>query len=198
MASDAVGLLKALGIQKTHVVGVSLGGYIAQEMALEYPNLVDRLVLLSTSCGGPKSTQLTVAFWGEVATLAGLPPQEIIRRGMALSTTGEFYRTNPDLIDRSVSIRMETLQPLHAFTRQSEAAMKFDSNQRAHLIRHPTLILAGDQDRVMPLVLTEELAKKVPYAQFKVFPIAAHLLFLEEADAVNRVIVDFLSGRKKE
>jgi len=198
MASDAVGLLGALGIQKTHVVGVSLGGYIAQEMALEYPNLVDRLVLLSTSCGGPKYAQLTVAFWGEVATLACLPPQEIIRRGMALSTTGEFYRTNPDLIDRSVSIRMEKLQPLHAFTRQSEAAMKFDSNQRAHLIRHPSLILAGDQDRVMPLVLTEELAKKVPYAQFKVFPNAAHLLFLEEADAVNRVIVDFLSGRKKE
>ena len=198
MASDAAGLLGALGVQKAHVVGVSLGGYIAQELALEYPHLVDRLVLLSTSCGGPKYTQLTVAFWGEVATLAGLPPKEIIRRGMALSTSGEFYRANPDLIDRSVSIRMEKLQPLHAFTRQSEAAMKFDNNDRAHRIRCPALILAGAQDRVMPLVLTEELAKKIPHAQFKVFPNAAHLLFLEEADAVNRVIMDFLSERKVE
>jgi pimeloyl-ACP methyl ester carboxylesterase len=50
----------------------------------------------------------------------------------------------------------------------------------------------------MPLVLTEELAKKVPQAQFKVFPNAAHLLFLEEADAVNRLLMDFLSGRKAE
>jgi pimeloyl-ACP methyl ester carboxylesterase len=198
MASDTAGLLGALGIQKTHVVGVSLGGYIAQELALEYPDLVDRLVLLSTSCGGPKYAELTTAFWGEVAALAGLPPEEIIRQGMALSTTGEFYRANPELIDRSVSIRMEKLQPLHAFTRQSKAAMNFDSNHRAHLIRHPTLILAGARDRVMPPVLTEELAKKVPHAQFKVFPHAAHLLFLEEADALNRVIVDFVSGRKGE
>jgi len=192
MASDAAGLLGALGIQKTHVVGVSLGGYIAQELTLEYPNLVDRLVLLSTSCGGPKYAQLTMAFWGEVAALAGLPPQEIIRQGMALSTTGEFYLANPDLIDRSVSLRMEKLQPLHAFTRQSEAAMKFDSNHRAHLIRHPTLILAGAQDRVMPIILTEELAKKIPNAQLKVFPDAAHLLFLEKAQAVNQAIVEFL------
>jgi pimeloyl-ACP methyl ester carboxylesterase len=196
MASDAAGLLGALGIQKTHVVGVSLGGYIVQELALGYPDLVDRLVLLSTSCGGPKYAELTMAFWGEVATLAGLPPKEIIRQGMALASTEEFCRANPGLVDRSVAMRMEELQPLFAFTRQSNAAMNFDSNQRAHLIRQPTLILGGARDRVMPPVLTEELAKKIPQAQFKVFPNAAHLLFLEEAESVNRILLDFLSGRK--
>jgi pimeloyl-ACP methyl ester carboxylesterase len=139
-----------------------------------------------------------MAFWGEVAALAGLSPEEIIRQGMALSTTGEFYRANPGLIDRSVVIRMGKLQPLHAFTRQSNAAMTFESNHRAHLIRQPTQILAGARDRVMPPVLTEELAKKIPQAQFKIFPNAAHLLFLEKADAVNRVLSDFLCGRKVE
>ncbi len=87
-------------------------------------------------------------------------------------------------------------QPLYAFTRQSAAAMNFDSRDRAHLIRQPTLILAGAQDQVMPLVLIEELAKKIPNAQFKGFPHAAHLLFLEEADGVNRVILDFLSRKE--
>ncbi len=66
------------------------------------------------------------------------------------------------------------------------------------IIHNPTLILAGAQDRVMPPVLTEELAKKIPHAQFKVFPHGAHLLFLEEADSVNRVLLDFLSERKVE
>jgi pimeloyl-ACP methyl ester carboxylesterase len=93
---------------------------------------------------------------------------------------------------------MENLQPLYAFTHQSNAAMNFDSTRRAHLIRQPTLILAGALDRVMPPVLTEELAKKIPQAQFKVFPNAAHLLFLEEAEAVNQALLDFLSGRKVE
>ncbi len=81
---------------------------------------------------------------------------------------------------------------------KSTAAMGFDSRGRVRLIRQPTLILAGARDRVMPLVLTEELAKKIPHAQFKVFPHAAHLLFLEEAEAVDGILVDFLSGRKVE
>jgi pimeloyl-ACP methyl ester carboxylesterase len=198
MASDAAELLQSLRIPKAHVVGVSLGGYIAQELALNYPGLVDRLGLMATSCGSPRYLELTKSLWDEIAKLAGLPPEQIIRQGMSFAVTEKFYREHPDWIDRSVAVRMENLQPLYAFTRQSNAAMNFDSTHRAHLIRQPTLILAGALDRVMPPVLTEELAKKVPQAQFKVFPNAAHLLFLEEADAVNQVLLDFLSGRKVE
>jgi pimeloyl-ACP methyl ester carboxylesterase len=196
MASDAAELLRSLRIPKAHVVGVSLGGYIAQELALNYFELVDRLVLMATSCGGPKYLELTKALWNEIAKLAGLPPEQIIRQGMSFAVTEKFYRDFPECIERSVGIRMENLQPLYAFTRQSAAAMGFDSRDRAHLIRHPTFILAGAQDRVMPLVLTEELAEKIPHARFKIFPHAAHLLFLEEAETVNRIIVDFLSGKK--
>ena len=192
MASDAAGLLKSLGVSKAHVVGVSLGGYIAQELALNQPDLVDHLVLMATSCGGPKYAEATKSFWQEVAGLAGLPPEEIIRRGMALATTGNFYQTNPVLIDRSVAVRMEKLQPLHAFIRQSHAAMSFDSSDRASHIGQPTLILAGAEDRVMPLALTEDLTRRIPQARLKVFPGSAHLLFLEEAPALNRLIIEFL------
>ena len=194
LASDAAGLLEALGITKAHVVGVSLGGYIAQELALRFPDLVDRLVLMAASCGGPDYLKLTKGLWDEIATLAGLPPEQIIRRGMSFATTEEFYRGHSELIDRSVAIRMENLQPLYAFTRQSAAAMNFDSRDRAHLIRRPTLVLAGAQDRVMPPVLTEELARRIPGAEIKILPRAAHLLFLEEAQAVNALIVRFLSA----
>jgi len=192
MASDAAGLLRALDIKKTHVVGVSLGGYIAQELAMSQPDLADRLVLMATSCGGPRYVEMTKELWEEVASLASLPPEEIVRRGMALAATETFYKENQHLIDRSVSIRLENPQPLYAFSRQFAAGSNFDSSQRAHLITQPTLIMAGAQDRVMPLTLTEELAKKIPGARLVVYPDAAHLLFLEKAQDVNRGILDFL------
>ncbi len=151
MASDAIGLLGALGISKAHVVGVSLGGYIAQEIALSKPEVVDHLVLMATSCGGPRYLELTQPLWNEVAALAGLPPAEIIRRGMALATTGKFLTEHPEWIDRSVGIRLENLQPFYAFSRQFTAASHFDSRDQVQLIRQPTLILAGAEDRVMPL-----------------------------------------------
>ena len=194
MASDASGLLRTLGIQKAHVVGVSLGGYIAQELALSQPDLVDDLVLMATSCGGPRYPELTKALWAEVAALAGLPPEEIIRRGMALATTSEFFTGSPEIIDRSVAVRLEELQPLYAFTRQSVAATNFNSTERAHLIKRPTLILSGAQDRVMPLVLTQELAGKIQGARLVVYPDGAHLLFLEKAEGVNRILLEFLSS----
>ncbi len=192
MAADAAGLLESIGIHRVHVVGVSLGGYIAQELAFNHPDLVDRLVLMSTSCGGPKYAEATKTFWKEVAGLAGLPPEEIIHRGMALATTRTFYQANPSLIDRSVAVRMENLQPLRAFISQSNAAMNFDSSNRASHIDKPTLILAGQEDRVMPLPLTKDLAGKIPGARLEVFPGSAHLLFLEEAQTVNRLIIEFL------
>ena len=191
MASDAAGLLKSLGVSRVHVVGVSLGGYIAQELALNQPDLMDHLVLMATSCGGPNYAESTKSFWQEVAGLAGLTPEEIIRRGMGLATTRDFYQTNPALIERSVAVRMKKLQPLHAFIRQSHAAMNFDSSDLASHIDKPTLILAGAEDRVMPLPLTEDLFRRIPRARLKVFPGAAHLLFLEEAEAVNRLIIEF-------
>ncbi|MCX5907226.1 MAG: alpha/beta hydrolase [Deltaproteobacteria bacterium] len=193
MASDAAGLLRSLGIRKAHIIGVSMGGYIAQELALSDPDMVNRLILLATSCGGPRYMELTKSLWDEVAALAGLPPREIIRRGMVLATTPDFYEKNPGLIERSVAIRLENLQPLFAFIRQSHAAYSFNSTDRAHQIRQPTFILAGAHDRVMPLSLTQELAQKIPRSRLKAFPDAAHLLFLEKAESVNQDIGDFLS-----
>jgi pimeloyl-ACP methyl ester carboxylesterase len=194
MAADAVGLLQSLRIQKAHIVGVSLGGYIAQELALTYPEFVDRLVLIATSCGGPRYMELTKDLWSQVTALAGLPPQEIIRQGMALATTEKFFQERPEIIDRSVAIRMENVQPLFAFRRQFAAANHFDSQKRVQHIHHPTLILAGAQDRVMPSSLTQELAQKISTAQLHVYPDGAHLLFLEKAQSLNQEIIEFLSN----
>ena len=198
MASDAAELLQAMGIEKAHVIGVSMGGYIAQEMALQHPDTVDRLVLLATTCGGPEYLELTKDLWNETAALRGLPPDEMIRRGMALAAAPGFAQKHPELIERSVGIRLENLQPLFAFNRQAAAAYQFSSKERAHLIRHPTLILAGAEDRVMPFQLTKVLAETIPGATFTVYPDTGHLIFLERAQEINLAILKFLRGENEE
>jgi len=194
MASDALELLRALGIGKAHVVGISMGGYISQEMCLQQPDRVDRLVLLATTCGGPEYLDLTKDLWNETAAFRILPADEMIRKGMALAAAPGFAQKRPELIERGVRIRLENLQPLYALNRQASAAFLFDSKDRAHLIRCPTLILAGAQDRVMPFQLTQVLAGIMTKARLNVYPDAGHLLFLEKAREINQAIIDFLRG----
>ena len=194
MASDAIELLRALGIGKAHLVGISLGGYIAQEMCLQQPDRVDRLVLMATTCGGPEYLELTKDLWNATAALRILPADEMIRKGMALAAAPGFAQRRPELIEWGVRVRLENLQPLYALNRQASAAYLFDSKGRAHLIRCPTLILAGAQDRVMPPELTRVLARIIPKARLKVYPDAGHLLFLEKAQEINQEIIDFLRG----
>lgn len=197
MASDAMELLQALGIGRAHVVGISLGGYIAQEMALQQPGRVDRLVLMATTCGGPEYLELTKDLWSETAAFRSLPADEMIRKGMALAAAPGFAQKHPELIEQGVRVRLENLQPLYAFNRQAAAAYLFSSKDRAHLIHCPTLILAGAQDRVMPLPLTQVLAGIIPKAHLKIYPDAGHLLFLEKAQEVNQTIIEFFKGRNE-
>ncbi len=192
MASDAVELLQALRIEKAHVIGVSMGGYIAQEIALQEPDRVDRLVLLATTCGGPEYLELTKDLWNETAAFRSLPADEMIRKGMALAAAPDFARKHPELIEQGVRVRLENLQPFYALNRQAAAAFNFSSKERAHLIPHTTLILAGAEDRVMPLQLTRPLAERIPKATLTVYPDTGHLLFLERAQEINQAILEFL------
>ncbi|MEW6265360.1 MAG: alpha/beta hydrolase [Thermodesulfobacteriota bacterium] len=191
MASDAAGLLDALGLKGIGVAGVSMGGYIAQTLARLRPELVGRLALLATSAGGPRFMELTRNVWQELAKLAGLPPEEIIRGGMALAVTPEFFASRLDLIERSVRVRLAAPQPLYAWSRQFTASSGFDGLAQAGQITQPTLILAGARDQVMPLVLTQELAVAIPQARLIVYPDSGHLLFLEKAAEVNQVLTEF-------
>ena len=193
MASDAAELLCALRIEKANVIGVSMGGYIAQEMAMKRPDVVDRLILLATTYGGPEYMQLTKDLWNEAAAFKNLPPDEMIRKGMALAAAPGFAQKYPELINRGVRVRLENLQPLYAFNRQAAAAFLFNSKERARLIRHPTLILAGSEDRVMPIQLTRILAEMIPDSTLTIYPDTGHLLFLERAQEINQAILEFLN-----
>ena len=169
-----------------------MGGYIAQEIAINYPERVRKLVLLCTHYGGPEYLELTGDLWKEILDVAGLSLEEIYRRGIKYSTTPEFFENSKDLVEKVVRMRLENPQPACAFQRQFAAAAAFDSKDRLQKIRAPTLVLAGKEGRIVPLELVKRLAEAIPGARLRVIEGAAHLLFIERPEEVNQTIIAFL------
>lgn len=195
MASDTAELLKALGIEKAHVAGLSMGGFIAQELALTHPDLIDRLILIATGTGGPQLHEASRDFWKEVsAAIKGLKPPDAYRTDMTLMTAPSFAEEHPDILAESVSLRLKNIQPLYAFLRQQRAAHAFSSNERIHLVSRPTLIILGDKDRLFPIQLAGDFRKKLPQARFNIYEDCGHAILLERAEELNRDMLEFLLG----
>ena len=193
MASDAVGLLKARGIAKAHVVGLSMGGFISQEIALAYPDVVNRLVLVATGMGGARSQELGRPFWEKAtAAITGKSPADVYRTDMTLMAAPGFAENHPDLLDQSVALRMKHPQPLFAFLRQYAACSVFDNNSRAQNISQPTLIILGKDDPLFPIELADDFRDKLPAAKMIIYENCGHAILLEKADQLSCDIREFL------
>lgn len=196
MASDTVGLLRALGIEKAHVAGLSMGGFIAQEIALTYPSVVNRLVLIATGLGGAASLSLGKPFWDMVVkAVFGKSAQEIYRIDLTLMAAPGFAQKHPEILDRAVALRLKNPQPLHGFLRQQAACGKFDNNARAHNISQPTLIILGKDDPLFPIVLADDFRKALPYAKMIVYENCGHAIHLEKPEQLSKDIREFLKGK---
>ena len=135
MASDAASCREPWGLEKPMWPVYQWEGISPRRWPSSSRIGLDRLVLLATTCGRrPEYLELTKRSWSETAAFRGLPPDDMIRKGMALAAAPGFAQEHPELIERGVRVRMETLQPLYAFNRQAAAAYNFDSKDRAHLI----------------------------------------------------------------
>ena len=193
MASDTVGLLRALGIEKTNVAGLSMGGFISQEIALSYPSMVNRLILIATCMGGERSLLLGDPFWDKMTTaLLGLSRQQMCRTELTMMASTGFAQNHPDILDHAVSLRMKNVQPFHGFVRQFNACNAFDINDRAQNITQPTLIILGKDDPIFPISLAEDFKKKIPHAKMIIYENCGHLINLEKADQINSDIRAFL------
>ncbi|RPH86976.1 MAG: alpha/beta fold hydrolase [Deltaproteobacteria bacterium] len=195
MASDAVGLLQSLGIAKAHVVGLSMGGFISQEIALSYPEVVNRLILVATGMGGARSLALGKPFWQKAdAAIAGKPPEQVYRTDLTLMTAPGFAERHSDIIDQAVVLRMENPQPLRAFRRQFAACSAFDNNHRAQNISQPTMIILGKDDPIFPIPLADDFRQKLPKAQIIIYENCGHAIHLEKADQLSIDIREFLKN----
>ena len=196
LASDVVALLEYLNVRKAHVLGTSLGGFVAQELALERPDLVDKLVLVCTSYGrgGPG----TMSPWA-LADMIGLPSLSVeraVRRGLETATSEAYRAKHPEEFEQIVRWRLADSPSLSAYYEQMRAGARFDASRDVGSITSPTLVIHGAEDRYVPVANAAALAEAIPDAKLRVLEDAGHLVFIERFADVNREIVTFLRSHK--
>jgi pimeloyl-ACP methyl ester carboxylesterase len=190
-ADDTAGLIDSLDISKIHVLGISMGGYIAQELALNYPDTVKSLVLGCTGCGGDRAVIMSPERMEKFTANKGLNPEEILRKDMDIYFSDEYVSQNTEKIEKFVEISMRYYQPADAFLRQFDACMRHDTGDRLHHISTPTLVMTGDDDPLVPPQNSDILKSLIPGAELSIFAGGRHCFFIEEADRFNKEAVHF-------
>jgi len=189
MADDLAGLLDSLKIARAHILGISMGGFIAQDFALRYPQRVDRLVLVSTSAGGPDHVPMAPEVLAQVLATEG-EPRALTRRKLALAYSESFMQS--EAVEHLIDLRLQDPQPPAAYLAQATAGATFNLSDQVHRIQAPCLILAATGDRLVPVANAYQLAKKIPNSRLKIFEGFGHQFFVEDAAAFNREVKQFL------
>ena len=182
MADDAVGLLDALDISAAHVFGVSMGGMIAQEMALNHPDKIKKMILGCTMAGG------TCSEYGSFS-------DALDGNSLELLFTPEFIQKNQlQLINF-----FETTDPYHstgeALARQLGAMSAHNTCDRLDQITAPTLVITGDSDRAIPPKNSNLLSAKITDATLKVIPDARHGFCFSHPELTAAIVTDFLNAK---
>jgi len=193
LADDLAGLMDALKIKQAHVLGISLGGFVAQEFALKYPERVRRLILCSTSFGGTHATPPAPDM--VVALLTPVAGEDDLRERVALSLSPAYAATHPEDVDHMVAARLDNPQPAYAYRRQLMSAATWTSEGRLGQILAPTLILAGTADTIVPPGNAELLATAIPHAEMRLLEGAGHLINVERTDEFSKEVREFLSWK---
>jgi 3-oxoadipate enol-lactonase len=194
MAADAAGLLDALAIDRAHVLGVSMGGMIAQEFALTYPERVRTLVLGCTHFGGTGQIHPSPEVYRRVFVLSGKGPERTIRDFLSVNFTADYMRTHPDVVDHLVTYGLEHRMTREAFAGQVAAVAGHDTADRLGAVRAPTLAIAGDKDELIPPQNTVEIAGKIPQAQLTLLPGVGHMFWVEAPDEAAFQIRRFIQS----
>jgi len=189
MADDTVKLMDLLGIEKAHIMGVSMGGMIAQELAINYPQRVMKLVLASTYARQDETSGDTL----EQAKFLQLTPEKKVGAMVGLAFNKPLYRFTFGLLAR-VQTRFRGVSGGVGIAGQSEACLKHDTLERLSSITAPTLVIVGTGDRIIKPVSSEVIAGKIPNAKLVKVEGGSHYFSFEMKNAFNREVLSFLKS----
>jgi 3-oxoadipate enol-lactonase len=200
MMADDAGLLDVLKIEKAHVLGLSLGGMIAQEFGIKYPDRTKSLILAGTAAcpreGAPRSAHIV----GNLLSMAksGVDLETCTRMFMAWAFTPQFF-SNPDQVQMIINLTTANPfpQPLQGLAGQVSASFDHDTRDRLDRIKAPTLVLVGSQDLLLSVDCSRELAEKIPGAELQILEGAGHFMCFEHAERFNQAVLEFLSGHEQ-
>lgn len=196
MAEDALGLLDRLEIASAHLLGHSMGGLIAQALALRAPERVRRLVLAASFCRVPARARFMAGLRGEILARLGARAYATLMMGWSY-TLGFFEARGQEAWElRERWVRHLERLPLdpRVLAEQAEAVAALDLSERLGALACPTLVIVGEEDWLAPPELSRELAERIPGARLVVLPGAGHALNIERAPEFDAAVRAFLAG----
>jgi pimeloyl-ACP methyl ester carboxylesterase len=195
MAEDMAGLLDYLGIRNAHVAGHSMGGQIAQELALGHPDKVKSLSLLSTWAAPDNLFASVIESWGAITNLIDPRTRHYIRIILPW-VFSEAYLDEPTLVAEAIALWTCNPYPpsRHGLFHQSRAILSSTTAATASAIGCPTLVLVGAQDVLTPVTFSMQLAGLIPGATAALLPGGGHDVLLEKPVAVASALIAFLTN----
>ena len=190
LADDAARILDG---RAAHVVGFSMGGYVALTLALAHPELVRSLVLAGTGAGGPgrvpRPEHVREAF--EAALV--LPPEEARRTTLPYTFSRGWTKANPERFEEILAATLEHPTPIETILVHIAACYRFyDQALEVERIEVPALVVHGDDDLIVPVENGRTLARRLPNARYVELARRGHNAMLEDPEAFNAVVLDFL------
>jgi pimeloyl-ACP methyl ester carboxylesterase len=193
MAADTKGLVDALGLAPCHLAGVSMGGLIAQEYALAYPNDLHSVVLANTYGKPDAYTRAAFDVWGQIAMTAGMPA--MMRQQAPWVFSPQFYEKEPERLATYLGEMERSVQPAASFAAQIGALLTHDCSDRLAALRTPSLVIAADDDIIIRLALSHRMYEELPSAAWAIVP-GGHAAFLENPEPWNRAVIEFVEQHR--
>jgi 3-oxoadipate enol-lactonase len=190
MASDAAAALDAAGVESAHVFGLSMGGMIAQEFALQYPARVRSLILGCTAPGGPSAVRAEKRVT-EILMGIGLGPEEHAR---AMRPYVYDSATPLPRIEEDLAIRRQWFPKPEAYKAQLQGIFDWEAYSRLQKITAPTLVIHGETDQLVPVGNGELIASRINGAKLVKLPHASHIFTTDQPEASLKAIMDFLGS----
>lgn len=192
MASDAAAVLEAASIPRAHVFGVSMGGMIAQEFVLQYPQRVLSLILGCTAAGGPSAARAEAEATQMLMRRDKMSPEQAAEAAVPFI----YDPTTPrERIDEDLALRRPWFPTPEGYAAQLQGILGWEANSRLGQIVAPTLVIHGESDRLVPPANAKLIAERIPGAKLIMIPHASHLFLTDQTEVAHRAILHFLAAQ---
>ena len=192
MASDAAGVLDASGCESAHVFGISMGGMIAQEFALQFPKRVRSLILGCTASGGPHVVKAEPEVNELLMSRGNMSPEAAAQAAVPFIYDSA---TSRERIDEDLAMRRDWFPKPEAYMAQLQGILAWEAYSRLSQISAPTLVIHGESDRLVPAGNGKLIAERIPGAKLVLLSHASHIFTTDQPEAAHQAILEFLAAQ---
>ncbi len=192
IADDIAALMDELRLDRASILGISFGGFVAQDFALRYSDRVRKLVLACTSFGGKNHVLPSIEILAAFASTKALNSRDRIRQYLTMAFSSDFVTSAAGTVDDFCRLREQNNVPEGVYLSQLASATAFDVSDRVAGISCDTLILTGDRDTVVPMQNSVNLAAAIPNSTLEIVAGGSHMFFVEKDKEFNRIVSEFV------